>query len=206
MWICAGARYGYSVLIYSSQRNKFPINLIWWFSLPTRVGWKVHRMTKKELCHSSDTWHALNSTFWDAYCIVSFQRNPHWMIHSGLWKVVLVRNISKQPGKLMKGVPFNQDNAPAHKSVVAMSAVHDCGFELVDHPPYSPDLAPSIFYSPIWKKTHLAAWEAVLGPMMRLYLQLRTFLRIRMRASIPREAKRYKTLLEEVCGPQGRLC
>ena len=24
---------------------------------------------------------------------------------------------------------------PAHKSVVAMAAVHDCGFELIDHPP-----------------------------------------------------------------------
>ena len=35
----------------------------------------------------------------------------------------------------MKGVLFHHDNAPAHKSVVAMAAVHDCGFELVDHPP-----------------------------------------------------------------------
>ena len=39
----------------------------------------------------------------------------------------------------MKGVLFLQDNAPAHKSVVAMAAVHECGFELVDH-------APSIFF------------------------------------------------------------
>ena len=35
----------------------------------------------------------------------------------------------------MKGVLFYQDNAHAHKSVVAMAAVRDCGFELVDHPP-----------------------------------------------------------------------
>ena len=35
-----------------------------------------------------------------------------------------------------------------------MAAVHDCG---LDHPPYSPDLAPSIFCSPTWKKQqHLA--------------------------------------------------
>ena len=27
-----------------------------------------------------------------------------------------------------------------------MAAVHDCGFELVDHPPYSPDLAPSYYF------------------------------------------------------------
>ena len=36
----------------------------------------------------------------------------------------------------MKGALFHEDNAPAHKSVtvVAMAAVHDCGFERVDHP------------------------------------------------------------------------
>jgi len=27
-----------------------------------------------------------------------------------------------------------------------MSAIRDCGFELVDHPHYSPDLAPSDYY------------------------------------------------------------
>ena len=31
-------------------------------------------------------------------------------------------------------------------SVVAMAAVHDCGIELDDHPPYSPDLAPSDYF------------------------------------------------------------
>ena len=43
-------------------------------------------------------------------------------------------------------VQFHQDSAPAHMFVVAMAAVHDCGFELADHPPYSPDLAPSDYY------------------------------------------------------------
>ena len=54
-----------------------------------RVAWKVHRLTKKELCHSNETWHALNSTFPDTNCTVSFQINPHWISNSGLWKVVL---------------------------------------------------------------------------------------------------------------------
>ena len=46
-----------------------------------------------------------------------------------------------------------QDNAPAHKSVNAMDAVHDCGFELVDHPPSSPNLAPSDYFlfNNMWK-------------------------------------------------------
>ena len=37
-----------------------------------------------------------------------------------------------------------------------MAAVCDCGFELVDHPPYSSDLASSdYFLFPDMKKTHL---------------------------------------------------
>ena len=42
---------------------------------------------------------------------------------------------SKRPGKLTKGVLLHQDNALAHKPLIAMFAVHDCGFELIDHPP-----------------------------------------------------------------------
>ena len=47
---------------------------------------------------------------------------------------------------ITKGVLFHQDNAPAHSSAVAMATIHDCGFQLVPHPPYSPDLAPSDFH------------------------------------------------------------
>ena len=39
-----------------------------------------------------------------------------------------------------------QDNAPAHKSRLAMSAAIGCGYELLPHAPYSPDLAPSDFH------------------------------------------------------------
>ena len=53
------------------------------------------------------------------------------------------RDISKLPGKLTKGILFHQDNAPAYKSVVAMAAVRDCDFKLIDHPP---DFAPSDYF------------------------------------------------------------
>ena len=49
-------------------------------------------------------------------------------------------------GKLSLGVLFHQDNAPAHKSTVAMAAIQECVSQLVEHPPYSPDLAPSDYY------------------------------------------------------------
>ena len=72
------------------------------------------------------------------------------------------RDIPKRPGKLTNGVLFYQDNAPAHKYVVAMLAMLDCGFEVVDHPPYSPDLTPSdYFLFPNIKKRF--DWEADLA-------------------------------------------
>ena len=52
----------------------------------------------------------------------------------------------KRIGKLSKGVLFHQDNAPAHKAAVSMATIHQCGFEIVPHPPYSPDLAPSDYH------------------------------------------------------------
>ena len=39
-----------------------------------------------------------------------------------------------------------QDKAPAHTSKIAMAAVTKYRFEVLSHPPYSPDLAPSDFY------------------------------------------------------------
>jgi len=42
---------------------------------------------------------------------------------------------------------FHQDNnAPAHTSFQALAAIQNVRFELLPHPSYSPDLAPSNFY------------------------------------------------------------
>ncbi|GFX27499.1 mariner Mos1 transposase [Trichonephila clavipes] len=54
----------------------------------------------------------------------------------------------KRPHFQKKKIPFHQDNAPSLTSVVAMAKIHELWFELLDHPPYSPDLAPSNFLSP----------------------------------------------------------
>ena len=37
-------------------------------------------------------------------------------------------------------------NTPAHSSTVDMAAIQKCGFQLVEDPPYSPDMAPSDYY------------------------------------------------------------
>ncbi|EFA09485.1 Histone-lysine N-methyltransferase SETMAR-like Protein [Tribolium castaneum] len=52
----------------------------------------------------------------------------------------------KRRGKWTRGVLLLQDNAPVHKSHVAMTALHRFGFQSLVHPPYSPDLAPSDYF------------------------------------------------------------
>ena len=52
----------------------------------------------------------------------------------------------KRRGKLSKGVLLQQDNARVHTCKVAMDAVERNGYELIPHPAYSPDLAPSDFF------------------------------------------------------------
>ncbi|EGI62713.1 Mariner Mos1 transposase [Acromyrmex echinatior] len=45
-----------------------------------------------------------------------------------------------------KKVLYHHDNAPSHTSLKAMVKLDQLRFELVAHPPYSPDLAPSNYY------------------------------------------------------------
>ena len=59
----------------------------------------------------------------------------------------------KRQGKLSKGALLQQDNARVHTCKVAMDAVERYGYELIPHPAYSPDLAPSdLFLVPNLKR------------------------------------------------------
>ena len=51
----------------------------------------------------------------------------------------------KRPSLQKKKIIFHQDNAPAHKSVLAVGKLRDLHYELLEHPPCSPNLAPSDF-------------------------------------------------------------
>ncbi|KAL7381385.1 hypothetical protein ABVT39_004991 [Epinephelus coioides] len=101
------------------------------------------------------------SVFWNAKGIEFIDYLQKGQTINGQYYANLLRQQpkgikTKWPGKLTRRVLFNQDNVPAHMSVVAMAAVHDCGFELVDHPPYSHDLAPSDYFLFPSMKKHLA--------------------------------------------------
>ena len=91
------------------------------------------------------------TVFWDCEGILlaDFLDKGHTV--TGEYYSLLLRQlrkniVSKRHGKLTKGELFHHNNAPPHRSAVAMATIQQCGFELVPHPPYSPDLAPSDFH------------------------------------------------------------
>ena len=49
----------------------------------------------------------------------------------------------KRRGNVTKGVLFLHDNAPAHRALATQKKLAYLGFQCLDHPPRSPDLAPS---------------------------------------------------------------
>jgi len=54
--------------------------------------------------------------------------------------------VQKRRGKLSARPLLLHDNAPAHTAQVSVNAATTAGFEILPHPAYSPDLAPSDFY------------------------------------------------------------
>ena len=52
----------------------------------------------------------------------------------------------KRRGKFTKRVLFLHDNAPAHRPLATQKKLAYLGFQCLDHPPYSPDLAPSDYH------------------------------------------------------------
>jgi len=52
----------------------------------------------------------------------------------------------KRPGLLNKGVILQHDNALPYRAHQTVEKIEEMGWELFQHPPYSPDLAPSDFH------------------------------------------------------------
>jgi len=89
--------------------------------------------------------------FWDAEGVLMVDYLPRGTTITGQYyaeELARLRDCIKRKrhGKLSRGVLLLHDNAPVHKSRVAQAAVRDCGFVQLNHPPYSPDLAPSDYF------------------------------------------------------------
>lgn len=91
------------------------------------------------------------SVFWDSKGILLIDYLQTGKTITGEYYSCLLDQLNsniceRRPSLAKKKIIFLQDNAPAHKSVIAMAKLKDLHFELLEHPPYSPDLAPSDFH------------------------------------------------------------
>ena len=60
--------------------------------------------------------------------------------------VYLKEEIAKKVTNKEEKVLFYQDNALCHKLIIKMIKLNELYFELLPHPPYSPDLTPSYYW------------------------------------------------------------
>ena len=91
------------------------------------------------------------TVFWDANGILLIDYLEKCKTITGPYYAVLLDQLAvqikeKRPNLAKKKDLFYQDNARVHMSTCAMSKLHKLKYELVRHPPYSPDLAPSDYY------------------------------------------------------------
>ena len=91
------------------------------------------------------------TVFWDSKGIILIDYKPAGTSITGDYYANVIKQLrvaikEKRRGKLAAGVLLLHDNAPVHKSRVAQVAIRECKFEQLNHPPYSPDLAPSDYY------------------------------------------------------------
>ncbi|KAM8718589.1 hypothetical protein ACLKA7_001318 [Drosophila subpalustris] len=91
------------------------------------------------------------SVFWDAHGIIFIDYlQKGQTINSDYYMALLERLkdeiAKKRPHMAKKKVLFHQHNAPCHKSMKTMAKLNELGFELLPHPPYSPDLASSDYW------------------------------------------------------------
>ncbi|KAF2352756.1 Transposase type 1 [Trinorchestia longiramus] len=91
------------------------------------------------------------TVFWDAegILLVHFLENKKTI--TAVYYEEILRNLSKKiaekrPGKLLRRILFHHDNAPAHSARQTRAVLREFRWEIIRHPPYSPDLAPSDFF------------------------------------------------------------
>ena len=91
------------------------------------------------------------SIFWDSQGVIMIDYlkqggTINSAYYAGELRLLRQEIARKRRGKLIHRVLLLQDNAPAHTSQVVMTAATECGFEILPHLPYFPDMVPYDFY------------------------------------------------------------
>ena len=108
---------------------------------PTPMKFRVQQSARKIIA----------TVFSDSEGVLLLEFMPHKIIITGdmyaSTMVALCVNMKqRRRGKLSVAVLLLHDNAPVHTSGTSRAAIRKCGFVELNHPPHSPDLAPSDFF------------------------------------------------------------
>ena len=90
----------------------------------------------------------LGTIFWDAEgCILIEFLEPGKTINAAHYVQTLLKLClalrEKRPGRK---VILQHDNAQHHNAHLTLEKTENMGWEVLPHPPHSPDLAPSVYY------------------------------------------------------------
>jgi len=112
---------------------------------------KSHESRPKRPKDQRSAGKVLASVFWDARGIIFIDYLQKGRTVTGEYYAELLDKLNDEIKKkrlhmAKKKVLYHHDNAPSHTSLKAMAKLDQLRFELVAHPPYSPDLAPSDYY------------------------------------------------------------
>ena len=104
---------------------------------PTKTKFKQTTSTRKIMC----------TVFWDRKGVLLVDLLPQGstIIATDLKKLRRAMQ-NKRRGMLSRGVVMIHDNARPHTAAATQNVITTFGWEQFDHPPYSPDLAPSDFH------------------------------------------------------------
>jgi len=159
--------------IFSARSKWFPVGRDWW---PwTKPGYiiMVRRQSDNQWSGGIAAHHAPKiqraKFLWKSSRLdfLGSRRHPrHWLSSKGpncQREVLLIsagaieghfEGKTPRGGKVTKGFSFLLDNSPAHRALATQKKLAYWGFQCLDHPPYSPDLAPSDYHLfPELKKT-----------------------------------------------------
>ena len=89
--------------------------------------------------------------FWDKKGLLLLEFMPQKTTITGLTYANTITTLreainKKRRWKLSAGVLVLHDNAPGHMSAKSQATIRQCGFQQLNHPPYSPDLTLSDYF------------------------------------------------------------
>ena len=84
------------------------------------------------------------TVFWDSHGVILINYIQKGKTITGAYYASLLDKLN--PELAEKRSHLQKKKILFHTSAVAMAKIHELRFELLDHPPYSPDLAPSYFF------------------------------------------------------------